>query len=89
MVIVYHPYYEQFAAWGRQVLSPSGHFRYSREAGLEIPAAVPAGVSVTLIPQHGPYGDLTSVFNGADCLAARDEPAYRVRRQPLPGGQPA
>jgi hypothetical protein len=28
-------------------------------------------LTVSLIPQHGPYGDLTSVLNGADYLAAR------------------
>jgi UTP-glucose-1-phosphate uridylyltransferase len=72
VVIVYHPYYEQFAAWARQVLSPRDHARYSSAAGTGVPAAVPPGLTVTLIPQHGAYGDLTSVLNGADCLAARD-----------------
>ena len=71
-VIVYHPYYEQFAAWSRQVLSPRDRARYARAAGMEAPAAVPPGVDVSLIPQHGPYGDLTSVLNGAGDLAARD-----------------
>jgi UTP-glucose-1-phosphate uridylyltransferase len=71
VVIVYHPYYEQFAAWVRQVLSPCDHSRYAHAAGTEVPAAVPAGLTVSLIPQDGPYGDLTSVFNGADYLAAR------------------
>ena len=33
VVIVYHPYYEQFAAWARQVLSPRDHARYARAAG--------------------------------------------------------
>jgi len=72
VAIVYHPYYEQFAKWGRQVLSPGGHVRYSREAGTNVPAAVPPGVTVSLIPQRGPYGDLTSVINGADYLTARE-----------------
>jgi UTP-glucose-1-phosphate uridylyltransferase len=72
VVIVYHPYYEQFAAWARQVLSPCDHSRYASAAGTEVPAAVPAGLTVSLIPQDGPYGDLTSVLNGADHLAARD-----------------
>ena len=72
VVIVYHPYYEQFAAWARQVLSRHDHARYSDAAGTPVPAAVPAGLTVSLIPQHGPYGDLTSVLNGADHLAARD-----------------
>ena len=72
VVIVYHPYYEQFAAWGRQVLSHHDHARYANAAGTEVPAAIPAGLTITFIPQHGPYGDLTSVLNGADYLAARD-----------------
>jgi UTP-glucose-1-phosphate uridylyltransferase len=71
VVIVYHPYYEQFAAWGRQVLSHHDHARYANAATTEVPAAVPPGLTVSLIPQHGPYGDLTSVLNGADYLAAR------------------
>jgi UTP-glucose-1-phosphate uridylyltransferase len=72
LAIVYHPYYEQFASWGRLVLSRHDHARYSDAAGTRVPAAVPAGMTVSLIPQHGPYGDLTSVLNGADYLAARD-----------------
>jgi UTP-glucose-1-phosphate uridylyltransferase len=71
VVIVYHPYYEQFAAWGRQVLSHHDHARYANAAATEVPAAVPPGLTVSFIPQHGPYGDLTSVLNGADYLAAR------------------
>ena len=88
VAIVYHPYYEPFAAWGRQVLSPSGHVRYCREAGLDIPAAVPPGVCVTLIPQQGPYGDLTSVFNGADCLAARESLYIAFADNLYPGVSP-
>jgi UTP-glucose-1-phosphate uridylyltransferase len=72
VVIVYHPYYEQFAAWARQVLSRHDHARYRDAAGTSVPAAVPPGLAVTLIPQHGPYGDLTSVLNGASYLAAGD-----------------
>jgi UTP-glucose-1-phosphate uridylyltransferase len=72
VAVVYHPYYEQFAAWSRQVLSGDGHDRYARQAGLDIPAAVPPDVTISLISQQGAYGDLTSVINGADCLAARD-----------------
>jgi UTP-glucose-1-phosphate uridylyltransferase len=64
VAVVYHPYYEQFAAWARQVLSRHDHARYRDAAGM-VPAAVPAGLTVSLIPQHGPYGDLTSVLNGA------------------------
>ena len=89
VVIVYHPYYEQFAAWARQVLSPRDHARYARAAGTQVPAAVPAGLTVSLIPQDGPYGDLTSVFNGAGVPRRPGRAARRVRRQPLPGHQPA
>lgn len=70
VTIVYHPYYEQFAAWSRQALGSDGHGSYARQAGLDIPAAVSPDVNVSLIPQQGAYGDLTSVINGADCLAA-------------------
>lgn len=88
VAIVYHPYYEQFAAWGRQVLSPCDHARYASAAGLEVPAAVPPGLAVSLIPQRGPYGDLTSVFNGADCLAARDSLYVTFADNLYPGGRP-
>lgn len=71
IVIVYHPYYEQFAAWARQVLSQHDHARYAHAARHAVTAAVPPGLAVSFIPQHGPYADLTSVLNGADYLAVR------------------
>lgn len=71
VAIVYHPYYEQFAAWARQVLSHHDHARYRDAAGTPVPVAVLPELTVSLIPQHGPYGDLTSVLNGAGYLAAR------------------
>ncbi len=67
-VVVYHPYYERFAAWARQVLSEHGQARYTHLTGHSSGAALPAGVRVSFIPQHGPYADLTSVVNGADHL---------------------
>jgi UTP-glucose-1-phosphate uridylyltransferase len=70
VVIVYHPYYEQFAAWARQVLSRHDYARYSDAAGMHVAAAVPAGLTISLIPQRGPYSDLTSVLNGADHFGA-------------------
>ncbi len=70
VAVVYHPYYEQFAAWAAQVLGRGDHARYASAAGMPVPPAVPAGMTVELIPQHGPYGDITSVLNGADSLAA-------------------
>lgn len=72
VVIVYHPYYEQFAVWARQVLSRHDHARYADAARTPVPAVVPPGLTVTFIPQRGPYGDLTSVLNGASYLAAGD-----------------
>jgi UTP-glucose-1-phosphate uridylyltransferase len=70
VAVVYHPYYEQFAAWAAQVLGRGDHARYAVAAGTPVGSAVPAGMTVEFIPQHGPYGDITSVLNGADSLAA-------------------
>jgi UTP-glucose-1-phosphate uridylyltransferase len=69
-VIVYHPYYEPFAAWARTVLSQQGHDSYSRAARLPVTARLPAAVRLSFIPQRGRYADVTSVLNGADYLAA-------------------
>jgi UTP-glucose-1-phosphate uridylyltransferase len=73
VVVVYNPYYEQFAAWARQVLGRHDHARYAHAARRDVTAAVPDGLTVSLIPQHGPYADLTSVINGAEHLAAHDD----------------
>ena len=70
VAVVYHPYYEQFAAWAAQVLGRGDHARYASAAGMPVPPAVPAGMTVEFIPQLGPYGDITSVLNGADSLTA-------------------
>lgn len=70
VAVVYHPYYEQFAAWAAQVLGRGDHARYASAARMPAPPAVPAGMTVEFIPQHGPYGDITSVLNGTDSLAA-------------------
>jgi UTP-glucose-1-phosphate uridylyltransferase len=70
VAVVYHPYYEQFAAWAAQVLGRGDHARYAAAAGTPVPAAVPTGMTVEFIPQHGSYGDITSVLNGADSLTA-------------------
>lgn len=32
-MIIHHPYYQEFADWARQALSPSGQARYLRAAG--------------------------------------------------------
>jgi UTP-glucose-1-phosphate uridylyltransferase len=73
VVIVYHPYYEAFAAWARQVLSEHGQARYAHLAGRDFGAVLPPGLTISFVPQRGPYADLTSVVNGADHLASPDE----------------
>jgi UTP-glucose-1-phosphate uridylyltransferase len=70
VAVVYHPYYKQFAAWAAQVLGRGDHARYADAAAIPVPPPVPEGMTVEFIPQHGPYGDITSVLNGADNLAA-------------------
>lgn len=76
-VVVYHPYYEAFAAWARESLSVSGRARYlvaARRPLTESPDdPAPAHPRVDLVPQRGPYGDLTSVLNAADHLGDPDE----------------
>jgi NDP-sugar pyrophosphorylase family protein len=72
-VLVYHPYYEPFAAWARTALSQHGHDSYLRAARLPYPPRAAAGVALTFIPQRGPYADITSVLNGADYFAATSE----------------
>ena len=68
VVVVYHPYYEQFAAWARQILSEHGQARYARLTGQHAGPVLPPGQAITFVPQRGPYADLTSVINGADHL---------------------
>jgi UTP-glucose-1-phosphate uridylyltransferase len=69
VVIIYHPHYETFAAWARTALSREGQDRYHQAARI-CDGSWPAGLTVSLVPQHGPYADITSVHNGADHLAA-------------------
>ena len=73
VVIVYHPYYEQFIAWARKVLSPGSHARYAHAAGRPIGTSVPAGLTLGFIPQRGTYADLTSVLNGSDHLNSQGD----------------
>jgi UTP-glucose-1-phosphate uridylyltransferase len=68
VIIVYHPYYEGFAAWARNVLSEEGQARYARSACRAFGTSIPAGLSISFVPQRGRYADLTSVINGADYL---------------------
>jgi UTP-glucose-1-phosphate uridylyltransferase len=73
VVVVYHPYYQAFAAWARQVLSEHGQARYGRAARRDFGAILPPGLSVSFVPQRGAYADLTSVINGADHLGSPAE----------------
>jgi UTP-glucose-1-phosphate uridylyltransferase len=66
-VIIYHPYYEEFAAWARTALSRDGQDRYRRASGTAGETRA-ADLNITLIPQNCAYADLTSVLNGADHL---------------------
>lgn len=68
-VIVYHPYYEPFAAWARTALSQDGAESYRRAVRLTHTGRPDPGVPLSFIPQRGPYADITSVLNGADHLA--------------------
>jgi UTP-glucose-1-phosphate uridylyltransferase len=88
VAVVYHPYYEQFAAWAAQVLGRGDHARYAATAGTPVQPAVPAGMTVEFIPQHGPYGDITSVLNGADSLAASDRLYVAFADNLYPGTAP-
>lgn len=69
-VIVYHPYYELFTAWARAVLNQHGHDRYLHAAQFPGVPRLPSGVTLSFIPQRGPYADITSVLNAADHFAA-------------------
>jgi UTP-glucose-1-phosphate uridylyltransferase len=86
-VIVYHPYYEPFAAWARTALSQHGHDSYLRAARLP-DAPRPAGVKLSLIPQRGQYADITSVLNGADHFAAVGELYVAFADNLYPAGNP-
>ena len=86
--IVYHPYYEQFAAWARQVLSRHDHARYAAtrpgHAGRR-PARADGHPHPPARPLRRP-----DVCPQRRRLPRRPgRPVRRVRRQPLPGAQPA
>lgn len=73
VVIVYHPYYETFAVWAREVLSEYGQARYAHLTQRIFGAGLPPDLTISFVPQRGPYADLTSVINGSDHLASPDE----------------
>jgi UTP-glucose-1-phosphate uridylyltransferase len=87
-VIVYHQYYEPFAAWARTVLSKQGNDSYFRAARLPVTARPPAGVKLGFIPQRGQYADITSVLNGADYFAATDDLYVAFADNLYPAGNP-
>jgi UTP-glucose-1-phosphate uridylyltransferase len=70
VVIGYHPYYEGFATWARHVLSERSQARYAGGDEYADGAVVTPTISISFVPQHGPYADITSVVNGFDHLAA-------------------
>jgi UTP-glucose-1-phosphate uridylyltransferase len=71
VVIVYHPYYRAFTEWAGHALSHSGQTGYRRAAGWPIADRwTTGGRRISFIAQHGRYGDLTSVLNGADHFPA-------------------
>jgi UTP-glucose-1-phosphate uridylyltransferase len=70
VVIIHHPYYQEFADWARRALSPYGQARYLRAAGRAADEHDNTqDLVVDFIAQNGPYADLTSVINGADHFA--------------------
>ncbi|MGH3191552.1 MAG: sugar phosphate nucleotidyltransferase [Streptosporangiaceae bacterium] len=87
-VLVYHPYYERFAAWARAALSQDGADRYRRAAGLIRTGRSDAGVTLDFIAQRGPYADITSVLNGADHLAADGDLYVMFADNLYPAGNP-
>jgi hypothetical protein len=73
-VIVHHPYYRAFAEWACQAISSYGETRYRRAAGQPIADhGTGRGPVISFVAQHGRYGDLTSVLNGADHFPAADD----------------
>jgi hypothetical protein len=87
VVIIYHPYYEAFAAWARTALTRDGQGSYRRAA--RIPdISWPADLTVRLVPQHGPYADITSVLNGADHLTAGSDLYVAFADNLYPGDNP-
>ena len=81
IVIIYHPYYHEFAAWARTALSRDGQDRYRRASGTAGEEQAD-DLNITLIPQNGAYADLTSVLNGADHLGQDGGLHLRTVRRP-------
>ncbi|MFB8763854.1 transcriptional regulator [Nocardiopsis alba] len=65
-VMVHHPYYTTFAAWASRVLNMPD--TYDRLASTGTPPRRRPEVALDLIPQSGPYSDITSVLNADDHL---------------------
>ncbi|WP_184075476.1 sugar phosphate nucleotidyltransferase [Nocardiopsis mwathae] len=85
-VMVHHPYYSQFAAWATRVLNmPSD---YDHVAGTAPEAQRWPGVSLELIAQSGPYGDITSVLNADDHLSHPDDLYVMYADNLYPRAQP-
>lgn len=66
VVTIYHPFYEPFIAWAKTTLTRGGRFTYELASGQPSMSPLPhERLDLQFIPQHGPYGDITSVLNGA------------------------
>jgi len=74
VVVVYHPYYEPFIRWARQVLASGATARYHRRAGVPAPSTPPRWeqLDLSFTRQRGRYADVTSVLNGAARLGRGD-----------------
>ena len=88
VAVVYHPYYEQFAAWAALVLGRGDHARYAAAAGIPAPPAVPGGVTVEFIRAARALRGHHVGPQRRGQPRGRLLPVRRVRRQPLPGTAP-
>ncbi|MFE9244773.1 sugar phosphate nucleotidyltransferase [Nocardiopsis sp. NPDC006938] len=86
-VLVHHPYYAAFAAWASRVLTmPDTYYRLA--SNVPAPPRWP-DTTIDLIPQSGPYSDITSVLNADDHLMNSPEHLYVLYSDNLyPGARP-
>ena len=88
VTVVCHPYYERFTAWARTAFSQDCHASYSRAARRRDPPPPAAALALSFITQRGPYADITSVLNGADHLACREDLFVAFADNLYPGSNP-
>ena len=73
-MIVYHPYYEavrRLGAAGTERARPGALCPAGPDGASG--TVLPPGLTISFVPQRGPYADLTSVVNGADHLGSPAE----------------